>query len=368
MSSTLAVTINIPTLFLVYVLMYFTQALSGKRQFYGVSLNSDYFTKEEFKNLDKKFKLLLTIGFIAFVIITLVSIYIFEAYLASSIIPILGFCIYQFIIFVYIHNKVKALKQDLSLDIHDLELKKTKIILDTDFINEKNRIIKKYSMLFWIPLIINLLVAIYTATQYNSMPDIIPTHWGFTGEADAFSQKSFFSVFGNVFMSIGVGIIIYISSVNSLKSRAKLNSDNINESKKAHLNYLNKIAFTFFILNLSCQVLFINILIATVNASNVNTYIMWTATILLVVSSIYQTYVYYKSPSKYKDAVYSVDDDDDNWIFGSIYNNSNDPSLFVQKRFGVGWTVNIGSIKGKILFFSPFIIVIVILFIAFNIQ
>ncbi|WP_122638724.1 MULTISPECIES: DUF5808 domain-containing protein [unclassified Romboutsia] len=92
---------------------------------------------------------------------------------------------------------------------------------------------------------------------------------------------------------------------------------------------------------------------------------MWTTTILLVVSSIYQTYLYYKSPSKYKTAVYSVDDDD-NWIFGSIYNNPNDPSLFVQKRFGIGWTVNIGSVKGKIVFFSPFIITIVILFITFN--
>ncbi|SCH46971.1 Uncharacterised protein [uncultured Clostridium sp.] len=50
-------------------------------------------------------------------------------------------------------------------------------------------------------------------------------------------------------MSIGIGIIIYTSSVNSLKSRAKLSYVNINESKKAHLNYLSKIAFTFFILN-----------------------------------------------------------------------------------------------------------------------
>ena len=366
MNSTLAVLINVPMLLLVYVIMYFTQALSGKRQFYGVSLNSDYFTKKEFKDLDKKFKLLLTIGFIAFEVITLVSVYVFKAYLTSSIVPILGFCIYQFIVFVYIHNKVKALKQDLSLEINDLELEKTKVILDTDFINEKNRIIKKYSILFLAPFIITILVAIYVATQYNSMPDVIPTHWGFSGQPDAFSQKSFFSVFGTIFMSIGVGIIIYISSVNSLKTRAKLSSDNIDESKKAHLNYLNKIAVTFFILNISMQVLFINILIATVNASSLNTYIMWASTLLLVVSAIYQTYLYYKSPSKYKTAVYSVDDNDDNWIFGSIYNNPNDPSLFVQKRFGVGWTVNIGSVKGKVVFFSPFILIIGILFITFN--
>lgn len=196
MNSTMAIIINIPTLFLLYIMIYFTQALSGKRQFYGISLNSDYFTKEEFKSLDKKFKLLVSLGFIVFAIITLVCIYVFKAYELSSIFPILAFCLYQFGVFLYIHNKVKALKQDLSIEIKDLELEKTRLVLDTDFINEKNRIIKKYSILFIIPVVVTVLMGIYTLTQYNSMPDIIPTHWGITGEADAFSKKSLVSVLG----------------------------------------------------------------------------------------------------------------------------------------------------------------------------
>lgn len=366
MNSTMAVIINIPTLFLLYIMIYFTQALSGKRQFYGVSLNSDYFTKEEFKSLDKKFKLLVSLGFIVFSIITLVCIYVFKAYELSSIFPILAFCLYQFGVFLYIHNKVKALKQDLSIEIKDLELEKTRLVLDTDFINEKNRIIKKYSILFIIPVVVTVLMGIYTLTQYNSMPDIIPTHWGITGEADAFSKKSLVSVLGPIIMSVGVGIIICISAIYSLKTRGKLNTDNIAESKKLHLNYLKKFALTFFVINLSCQILFITILIATANASGVNVLVMWPCTISLIVAAIYQMYLYYKSPSKSKSAVYSVDDDDNNWLFGTFYNNPNDPSLFVQKRFGVGWTVNIGNTKGKVLFISPFIIILFVLYIAFN--
>ena len=366
MNSTIAVIINLPMLLLLYLIMFFTQALSGKRQFYGVSLNSDYFNKKEFKSLDKKFKSLLTIGFLNFIIIPLVCIYSFKAYEIAFVLPILGFCIYEFCVFIYVHNKVKALKKDLSLEIKDLELKKTNVILDTDFINEKNIIIKKYSIYFLIPYIITILVSIYVATKYNSLPDIIPTHWGITGMADAYSPKSVFSVFSTVLMSVGVGIIIYISSVQSLKSRAKLNTENIPESKIAHLYYLNKLAITFLVLNIGCQVLFISILIATVNAGSINTYIMWPTTIAIIGAAIYQTYLYYKSPSKSKTAVYSVDDDDNNWIFGTFYNNPNDPSLFVQKRFGVGWTINIGSTKGKVFFISPFIILIVILIITFN--
>lgn len=367
MNSTLASLINIPLLFLVYVMAYFTQSLSGKRQFYGVSLNSDYFKKKEFKSLDEKFKILLTIGFFVFTLITLIIIYMFNAYITSSIVPILGFIMYQFIVFVYIHNQVKALKKELSLEIKDLELEKTKMILDTDFLNQKNKIVKKYSILCAIPLVITLLVCIYTASKYNSMPDIIPTHWGISGEPDAYSQKSFSTVFGVIFMSILAGLIIYFSSILSLKARAKLNTDNVNESKKLHLDYLNKMSITFLLLNLSIALLFIESLIAMVNSSNLNLFTMIFATTLLIVSSIYQVYLYYKSPSKSKNAVYSIDDNDDNWLFGSIYNNPNDPSLFVQKRFGVGWTVNIGTTKGKLIFLSPFVLIIVVLAITFNI-
>ena len=367
MNSTMALIINIPTLFLLYIIIYFTQALSGKRQFYGVSLNSDYFNKEEFKALDKKFKLLVTIGFILFTVFTLVLVYRFEAYELTMILPMLGFCLYQFFAFIYIYNKVKTLKEILSLENNDIELEKTTVILDTDFMNEKNRIIKRYSILFLIPFVVTILMGIYTLTQYNAMPDMIPTHWGPSGAADAFTEKSYVSVFGIALMSVGVGLLIYVSSVASLRSRGKLNVDNIDESKKAHLHYLNRFALTFFILNITCQIMFISILVATINGSSINTYVMYSCTIAIIVSSIYQTYLYYKSPTKSKAAVYTVDDDDSNWIFGMIYYNPNDPSFFVQKRFGVGWTVNVGTTKGKILFIAPFIIILLALLITYNI-
>ena len=35
-------------------------------------------------------------------------------------------------------------------------------------------------------------------------------------------------------------------------------------------------------------------------------------------------------------------DDDCFWKLGVFYVNAHDPSLFVPKRFGVGWTVNFG--------------------------
>ena len=54
-------------------------------------------------------------------------------------------------------------------------------------------------------------------------------------------------------------------------------------------------------------------------------------------------------------------DDDRNWILGNFYYNKNDPSIFVEKRIGMGWEINLGNPIGLILTILPLILVGVIL-------
>ncbi|GHE14234.1 DUF5808 domain-containing protein [Streptomyces alanosinicus] len=43
-------------------------------------------------------------------------------------------------------------------------------------------------------------------------------------------------------------------------------------------------------------------------------------------------------------------DDDQYWrLLGTVYVNRADPALLVQKRFGIGWTVNFGNPRGVVL-------------------
>lgn len=44
-----------------------------------------------------------------------------------------------------------------------------------------------------------------------------------------------------------------------------------------------------------------------------------------------------------------VEDDDDNWILGMFYYNPSDKKLNVEKRVGVGWTINMAHPVGKII-------------------
>ena len=52
-------------------------------------------------------------------------------------------------------------------------------------------------------------------------------------------------------------------------------------------------------------------------------------------------------------------DDDENWVWGMFYFNRNDPAFMIEKRVGIGYTVNFANKKSWGLF--GFIILFVIL-------
>ena len=46
-------------------------------------------------------------------------------------------------------------------------------------------------------------------------------------------------------------------------------------------------------------------------------------------------------------------------LLGNFYYNKNDPSIFVEKRIGIGWDVNLGNPIGMIIMILPIILVLV---------
>lgn len=55
-------------------------------------------------------------------------------------------------------------------------------------------------------------------------------------------------------------------------------------------------------------------------------------------------------------------DEDSYWKVGLIYFNRNDPSIFVEKRFGIGWTLNFANPIGYMVFLLPLIAILVFSF------
>jgi uncharacterized membrane protein len=48
-------------------------------------------------------------------------------------------------------------------------------------------------------------------------------------------------------------------------------------------------------------------------------------------------------------------------MFGNFYYNKKDPSIFVEKRIGVGWDVNLGNPIGMIFMGLPIILILIVI-------
>jgi uncharacterized membrane protein len=66
-----------------------------------------------------------------------------------------------------------------------------------------------------LPLLIIAGMFLAAAVVYRTMPDAIPTHWGVSGAADAWSHKSFFSVFFQPILALGLyGLLVWIPQLD----------------------------------------------------------------------------------------------------------------------------------------------------------
>ena len=88
-----------------------------------------------------------------------------------------------------------------------------------------------------------------------------------------------------------------------------------------------------------------------------------TFVVLLVVYAIMLSITMGQSGSRVKTTIKADGtkinrDDDRYWVAGSFYFNKEDPAMFVEKRFGIGMTVNFGNTWAVIIFVSIFAVII----------
>ena len=55
-----------------------------------------------------------------------------------------------------------------------------------------------------------MLLGVWGVVLYPTLPDVVPTHWDMSGEADAFSQKSVGAVFGTLFVAAGMALFVLV--------------------------------------------------------------------------------------------------------------------------------------------------------------
>lgn len=372
MTNYIELIIIVPTIVLLAFVDYNMQKFTSKKVFYGVNIPEKYRDFEELKQIDKSYKRGILISTAAILILQIaLSLYANftlseNLYLAAVTIPIILTVVLYYLIYYNSYKKVLIFKEKYISTINsELKSEKTQI-LDVDFIHERDKLVKKYSLIYIIPILLVVASSVYSFINYDKILEMMPTHFNFRGIADGFTVKTKTSFFAQIGMQIVVMLLVYFSSVYSLKARVKIDKSN-SKSDIAHtIKYLSHLASESFFLLLAMALLFSSISFGLVN-QKINQMLVILSTVILLASIAPLLYTSYKlKKGNYSDVSYTVDDDDKYWLLGCLYYNPNDPAAFVQKRFGIGWTINLGSNKGKLMVACIVLMLVITLYISFK--
>lgn len=323
---------------------------------------------EEMKNNEKIKKLLKRYVTSNFMISIIAEIGIILSYfILSTPISIVSifFAIFGTMISFGIYNeKLKGIKRELG----GLKDKKQVVVYELEDYKYNKKILFSYLVISIPVILINLYLCI---TRYSMLPNKFPSNFDFRGNIIGYSNKNFFTVFGVILsMIILVCVFIFVDYLIQ-KQKLKIDPRNPEKSREGNLRYRNILSkMMFFTGTISIFMLVIGNLqvLQIISMNSILTGIIGILTVLLFIILVIFMVKAYKIRNDYKIENNDVvsKDDDDKWIFGFIYYNKDDPRVNVEKRFGIGYTVNAATKIGMAVYIMLGIVLIVALVLAFT--
>jgi len=341
----------------------FLQESTRNGIFFGVRIPEGYEKENEFKSLKKEFKKNFLFTALLLQLLTLLAIWLYPNP-SFMIIGIILLLVALNLNYIKTYKKVKKIKQDKnwSFPIKDV------IIVDTSFRNNPSKRALVSKAWFLLPLALIVLITILTFANYDSLPAMLPRHWGFNGKVDGWSKKSFFIAFSLPIVQLLMTSLMYGVYIIIRRSKAQLNPENIDVSREQNRRFRYIWSCFILVLTLIMSAVFtlIQLNVIQMLTSSPMTFIiinilLFSTAIAAVVISI----VVGQGGSRIKIVQFNSEkqlvinrDDDKYWIFGDYYYNPDDPSLFVEKRMGVGWDFNYSKLIAKI--FMAFIVLLLL--------
>ncbi len=344
---------------IIFLAITFSPYLSPRGVFFGVRLEEKYKKAPEIRKITRTYLYECTVSFIVITLLTMGLIYSCTSeksltfIVIASMILLVAIC---FACFVKAYNHIKSFAQHLNASSDEV----AKTVVDTDLMKAKNKLRRHFRYLYILPIILALATTLYMLLSYNSLPSRIPTHWNFLGQADGWQLKTpvTVSIYGLLQVAL-VSMLCYISD-QIFTTRGRLDQANYELSKKIFLSYLKKIGYSFYVMLFSIEALFIFTTFSMVHATPMQPAALICSLLLPLGATIYMCiawFRYRKDTPSY--ASYSPENADNHWIWGSFYYNPDDPSTFVEKRYGIGWTINMATPLGKGLMIGLLLIIII---------
>lgn len=259
-------------------------------------------------------------------------------------------------IYLIFHFKVRKYKKNSNWEIN--RTVSATLTVDT---NEKKPINQLW-FLSYLAIIAGIIVV--GIIRYPALPDQMPMHYNIAGQVDRYAAKSISTILAMPIMQIIMTLVFFGIHYSILNAKNQSSGGDIEEELKKNRAFKVIMSKFIFFMGLAVMFLFCITQLSMFGIISINVTI--TAPIVfLVVIFLVIVYLAVKvgqggSRLGGRKSLMSgaTAEDDSNWILGLFYYNRNDPSIFVEKRFGMGYTINFGNSIGKIIIIAIILLIV----------
>ncbi len=243
------------------------------------------------------------------------------------------YLVLSILFYFYVRKKVKSIKQESNWKVD------SKAVAEISEKSAGNKTLHTaWYLLYLIVIAITILAAIF---KYPSLPVQIPMHYNIAGEVDRYAPKSIGTFAIMPVMQLLIGMLFAGINVAVSTSKRQRNFKKGNAFRGLMSMILFAIGFMVMLLFTCVQLAMLNTL-----SEKLMSVLPIAFLIATFVICIYLAIRVGQGGSRLKgtnDNPINMVDDDSHWVGGFFYCNKSDPSIFVEKRFGIGYTMNFGN-------------------------
>jgi uncharacterized membrane protein len=201
------------------------------------------------------------------------------------------------------------------------------------------------------PFVLLIAAALYLQSHWSSLPERFPIHWGFDGRPNGWATRSLAGVYGLLFIAVlTVGTIALLAALTQRRSRpvqvagAPAQAERRYRRTVGWLLVAVEYQITFAFLWGALFPLFQSPPYRLTQAPFVGALLIGSVVVVLLLAAILTSMgqggtrlAHLPAPGT---APIGDRTPDACWKGGIFYVNPDDPALFIEKRFGIGYTLN----------------------------
>ena len=275
----------------------------------------------------------------------------------------LVFLVLTFILYLKNRKAIQLWKKEEQIIV---ETKKERIVVDTNYHRDLNAVSTRTIVI--VQLVIVLISVAVIGFFYNRIPNQFPIHWNSQNIPDRSVEKSPLSVMMMPAMQLLMIPVLAFSHYAFIKSKQKLLTNYPQITSYQSKKFRRAWSINFLVTSIATQLLltstnFFSLFFAEDMAFGWMGLLIGLCIFGVVGYSSFLTWKYGQGGEKLvfseiDEPVEEVTEVDEEkyWKLGVFYYNPDDPSIFVEKRFGIGSTINLARwqswacITGLVLF------------------